>query len=105
MSLHIHSDYYQDELEIRYCISCMKTFIVGKELTQTADIYCPYCSSKKSEAVAWLDDEASLQELGCAGIYFFKENGEYYDRCVLCRERLTSKNIKHQALCINCAAG
>ena len=26
MSLHIHTDYYQDELEVRYCTACIKSF-------------------------------------------------------------------------------
>ena len=37
MSLHIHTDYYQDELEVRYCTACMKSFIVGKEIAKIFD--------------------------------------------------------------------
>jgi|GEM_PF-6626482 len=71
MSIHIHSDYYHDTLETRYCLDCQKRFAVGEELAKSVTtILCPYCGSSRNEAVAWWEDEDD--ELGCAGISFRK---------------------------------
>ncbi len=78
MSIHINTNYYQDELEKRFCHSCKLEFIVGRELAEGKDIACPYCGMKDNEAIVWMDDVVGLGELGCIGIYFRKKNGKYY---------------------------
>lgn len=102
MSIRIHSDYYQDNLEKRHCNNCIKTFIVGEELSKTVPVIrCPYCSSENNEAVTWSNEEI-LDDLGCLGIYFHKNKKDYYSRCVLCRGVLTKDNLKHENLCKDC---
>ena len=101
MSIHIHSDYYHDTLETRYCLDCQKRFVVGEELAKSVrTVLCPYCGSSRNEAVAWWEDEDD--ELGCAGISFRKADGLYYDRCLFCDCKLTSVNTAIEAVCKAC---
>lgn len=74
MSRHIHTNYYQDNLDKRVCPACHKQFIVGEVLAQGCNILCPYCGSNDVLEYALVDSEDALEALGCGGIYF--EAGE-----------------------------
>lgn len=101
MSTFVHTDYYHDVMEVRYCLHCQKRFAVGEELAQNASsIICPYCGSKKNNAVAWNDDD-----LGCGGISFHKTDGRYYDRCLFCKCELAAENIAFESMCKTCNSG
>lgn len=107
MSKHIHTDYYQDALEKRYCYGCLKQFIVGEEIAAyVCKILCPYCGSPKNEAVAWVDDDDTLDALGCGGLYFHKskhaEITEYFDRCIYCHEKLAPGSVSIEGICTKC---
>ncbi|WP_270647474.1 hypothetical protein [Paeniclostridium hominis] len=91
MSINIHTDYYEDDLENRKCFNCHKSFIVGKELAESvSEIYCPYCGHQDTIWTAITD--AGELELGCTGIYFRKEDDRYYTRCIFCKEEITKDN-------------
>lgn len=104
MAKHYHSDFYQDNLQNRYCKKCFKSFIVGAELSETVEqIKCPYCGSENNEITSWIEDE-DLEELGlgCLGIYFHRQGDEVYDRCCRCKEKITEENVLHSGACSNC---
>lgn len=98
MSNLVHNDYYRDKLEKRYCHDCHKTFIIGEELRKAVScIACPYCQKVNTEAFVWSDEE-----LGCVGIYFFKTENNYYNRCCICNNKLNTENMKIPDLCVDC---
>lgn len=98
MSTLIHSDYYQDVMETRYCLNCQKRFAVGEELAKSVlSVICPYCGSGNNEAVAWTDED-----LGCSGISFHKDGSRYYDRCLRCKTELTLESITFECMCKAC---
>lgn len=105
MAKNIHTNYYEDNLERRHCYNCFKDFIVGEELATTVnEIYCPYCGQTEN---SWSSrtDEDNLEEmqLGCLGIYFHKENGEYFEQCFVCRKRINKDNIgTREGTCKGC---
>lgn len=105
MAIYHNTSFYEDNLQKRYCNNCFKEFITGEELATTVPyIVCPYCGSSANEVVAGTDDDMTRAlDLGCTGIYFHKKNNAYYDVCIVCRERLTRKNIHHQSCCKKCA--
>jgi hypothetical protein len=51
----------------------MKSFIVGKELTQTADICCPYCRSKKMKLLHGLMMKRPFKNLVALAFTFSKK--------------------------------
>ncbi|NCB30376.1 MAG: hypothetical protein EOM66_03095 [Clostridia bacterium] len=73
MSIHLHTDYYQDFLEKWLCFSCDRQFILGEELAKGRNIRCPYCGGHEVISDALVVDEEILFAMGCGGIYFEKE--------------------------------
>lgn len=74
MAIHIHTNYYQDNLEKINCFDCDRSFIVGEDLSRDIDISCPYCKSENVQIEAYTDEER-LQDMqmGCLGIYYYEE--------------------------------
>jgi DNA-directed RNA polymerase subunit RPC12/RpoP len=76
MSINIHTNYYQANLENRSCDDCKKHFIVGQEIKNNIT-YCPYCGSKNTDNESWTEDDTLKElELGCLGIYYTEEQIE-----------------------------
>ena len=71
MSKHIHSNYFEDKYVKYECESCIRTFIVGEDLSRGMNLSCPYCGSKGlAETAASSDDSA--EDMGCLGIYYHR---------------------------------
>lgn len=64
--------FYIENHEKYECDDCGKTFIVGKESSESCRLVCPYCGQSNVERIAWTED-ADLEELGsamgCLAIY------------------------------------
>jgi len=103
VSIHIHSDYYIDTLEKRYCLNCQKAFIVGEELSKTVNpVRCSYCISDSTEVTAYCNKDF-VYEFGCMALYFHKTDDEYYDVCLFCGKRLDKDTVAIQSACKNCS--
>lgn len=74
MSINIHSNYYQDNLEKIDCLDCDRSFIVGEYLSEGIDISFPYCKSVNVQIEAYSDEEKlENMQMGCLGIYYYEE--------------------------------
>ena len=83
MSLNIHTNYYQDNLENITCSDCDRNFIVGEDLSRDIDISCPYCKSDNVQINAYSDEEKlEDMQMGCLGIYYYKNDEEIEDLSV-----------------------
>lgn len=65
--------YYIPDLLKYWCRDCDKEFILSDGY-DNSNVVCPYCQSKKAEAIVWLEDEDTLSELGCMAIGFNRED-------------------------------
>lgn len=42
-------------------------------------------------------------QLGCVGIYFRKENDEYFEQCFVCKEKINKDNVGYrEGTCKSC---
>lgn len=60
-----------DSLVKYECFNCGEQFIASEYAIRSKNyrLTCPYCISHDIEAIALLDDQEKLSQLGCLGLY------------------------------------
>lgn|GEM_PF-2403648 len=71
---------YKMHVLVKYeCLECEKSFILSKKFVDDLkgiDVSCPYCGNFNVEDTVIMDDQDSLDELGCLGIGHLEEEEE-----------------------------
>ena len=71
---------YKMHVLVKYeCLECEKSFILSKKFVDDLkgiDVSCPYCGNYNVEDTVIMDDQDSLDELGCLGIGHLEDEEE-----------------------------
>jgi hypothetical protein len=75
-------EYHQANLQKCVCYNCFNEFIVGKEIAESKELTCPFCSKKNHilkevESNEGIEIQRNmLEELGCMGLYYYVSDGK-----------------------------
>lgn len=104
MSLNIHTNYYQDNLQSMTCLDCEKSFIVGEHISKEIEISCPYCQTY-SVCINAYSDEEKLEDMqmGCLGIYYTENEEIERTRCSECNKEMNEGYVIYDGLQYYCS--